>query len=103
MPAPRVQSALLRIERRAVPLVAAHAAEYRAFIGSVFGYGAPEVSRALRRYVTARQVKRLARDLGFAPNCRASLLTFGQWLAIFRFVEHECLGHDPTLSVRVAA
>jgi 23S rRNA (adenine-N6)-dimethyltransferase len=96
-PPPRVRSALLRIQRRDAPLVAGDsAAAYRSFITAAFGHGAPEVSHALRRYVTARQVKRLGHDLGFSRDSRASQLTFDQWLSIFRFVEHECLGHDPT-------
>lgn len=97
VPPPRVASALLRIERRDPPLVATtHASAYRSFITTTFGHGAPEVTRALRRYLTAPQVKRLGRDLGFSRDCRASQLTFDQWLNVFRFVEHECLGHDPT-------
>jgi 23S rRNA (adenine-N6)-dimethyltransferase len=97
VPPPRVHSVLLRIRPRVLPLVAAgRASDYRSFITATFGQGAPEVSHALRRYVTARQVKRLGRDLGFPRDCRASQLTFDQWLGIFRFVEHECLGHDPT-------
>jgi 23S rRNA (adenine-N6)-dimethyltransferase len=96
-PPPRVASALLRIERRDPPLIAASdTTAYRSFIATTFGHGAPEVTRALRRYLTAQQVKRLGRDLGFSRDCRASQLTFDQWLSIFRFVEHECLGHDPT-------
>jgi len=97
VPPPRVHSVLLRIRRRVLPLVAdCSAPAYRSFIAATFGRGAPEVSHALRRYLTARQVKRLGRDLGFRRDCRASQLTFDQWLGIFRFVEHECLGHDPT-------
>ena len=97
VPRPRVASALLHIERRDRPLVAAReASAYRSFITATFGHGAPEVTRALRRHLTAHQLKRLGHDLGFSRDCRASQLTFGQWLGIFRFVEHECLGHDPT-------
>lgn len=97
-PPPRVHSALLSIRHRDVPLVAGGSGPvYRSFISGAFGHGAPEVSHALRRYLTPRQVYRLGRDLGFARDARASQLTFDQWLGIFRFVEHECLGHDPTL------
>jgi 23S rRNA (adenine-N6)-dimethyltransferase len=101
VPPPRVHSALLRIERRAVALVAAPArGRYRSLTSAAFTYG---LRPTLRRELTARQIKRLARDHGFAANAPASHLSFSQWLAIFRFVEHECLGHDPTLRVRVAA
>jgi 23S rRNA (adenine-N6)-dimethyltransferase len=103
VPVPRVRSVLLRIRRREVPLIVdGRAPAYRSFIATAFGHGAPEVSHALRRYLTARQVKRLRHDLAFSRDCRASQLNFDQWLNIFRFVEHECLGHDPTQPIIAA-
>ncbi len=103
VPPPRVASSLLRILHRATPLLGAGSAErYQAFVRDAFGRGAPEISRSLRRYLTARQVRRLAQDLAFAPDGRLSQLTFDQWLGVFRFVEHECLGHDPTRTRRAA-
>ena len=99
-PPPRVHSVLMRIRPRAAPLLAASSAPaYRRFIAETFGQGGPEVSRGLRRFVTSRQLARLRHDLGFSANARPSELAFSQWLAIFRFVEHECLGHDPTARV----
>jgi 23S rRNA (adenine-N6)-dimethyltransferase len=103
-PEPRVQSALLRLQPRTPCLIdEGSAPTYRSFIQECFGRGAPEVSHGLRRYLTARQIKRLARDHGFVADARPSQLNFDQWLAIFRFVEHECLGHDPTLRRKAAA
>jgi 23S rRNA (adenine-N6)-dimethyltransferase len=97
VPAPRIHSVLLRIRHRDAPLIAkGRASGYRSVITTTFSHGAPEVTRAFRRYLTAQQVKRLGHDLGFSRDCRASQLTFDQWLNVFRFVEHECLGHDPT-------
>jgi len=97
VPPPRVTSVLLRIHRRARPLLPPRSARwYASFVNTAFGHRAPEVARGLRAYLTARQARRLGRDLGFTPDARASELTFAQWLAVFRFVEHECLGHDPT-------
>jgi len=99
-PTPRVSSVLMRLRQRAAPLVdAASAVAYRRFVVEAFGRGGPEASRGLRRFVTARQLARLRRDLGFTADARPSELSFSQWLAIFRFVEHECLGHDPTARV----
>ncbi len=96
-PPPRVRSVLMRIRPRAAPLVeAGRAYAYRRFIVEAFGQGGAEASRGLRRFVTARQLARLRRDVGFTADARPSDLAFSQWLAIFRFVEHECLGHDPT-------
>jgi 23S rRNA (adenine-N6)-dimethyltransferase len=100
-PPPRVSSVLMRVQPRAAPLVAVSSAQaYRRFIIEAFGRGGPEASRGLRRFVTGRQLARLRRDLGFAADARPSELAFSQWLAIFRFVEHECLGHDPTRTRR---
>jgi 23S rRNA (adenine-N6)-dimethyltransferase len=97
VPPPRVGSALLLMQRRDVPLIAAAGTRaYRSFVATALGHGSADVAPALRRYLTSRQIKRLAHDLGFAATARTSQLTFDQWLSIFRFVEHECLGHDPT-------
>ncbi|HYM15161.1 MAG TPA: rRNA adenine N(6)-methyltransferase family protein [Dehalococcoidia bacterium] len=102
VPAPRVRSAILRIRQRPTALIdEASAGRYRALVRAAFGNGSGDVSRALRGHATAAQVRRLGRDLGFEPHAGPGRLTFGQWLAVFRFVEHECLGHDPTW--RVAA
>lgn len=102
-PRPRVRSSILGIRRREAPLVAPRSApSYRAFVTSAFGHGSADVSRALRGHLTSRQVNRLGRDIGFSPHARTSQLTFAQWLAVFRFVEHEYLGHDPTVG-RAAA
>jgi 23S rRNA (adenine-N6)-dimethyltransferase len=103
VPPPRVESALLLLRRRDLPLVTATSAPaYRSFVTKALSHGAPEVSRGLRPFVTAPQLKRLAHDLGFHARGSTSQLTFDQWLGIFRFVEHECLGHDPTFGVRAA-
>jgi 23S rRNA (adenine-N6)-dimethyltransferase len=100
-PAPRVQSALLRIERRPAPLVSSSVAgRYRSLTSAAFTYG---LRQGLRDGLTSRQIKRLARDYGFVADAPASHLSFSQWLAIFRFVEHECLGHDPTQRMNAAA
>jgi 23S rRNA (adenine-N6)-dimethyltransferase len=97
VPPPSVESSVLRIVRRDVPLVSgASGRRYRAFLESAFGHGSGAVGATLRPYMTARQVRRTAHGMGVAPDARVSRLTFEQWLVIFRFVEHECLGHDPT-------
>ena len=96
-PPPAVDSVVLRLMRREGALVPARSMPaYSAFINATFGYGHPSVARGLRRHVTPTQLRRLSRDLGFQRGARASELTFEQWLGVFRFVEHECLGHDPT-------
>ncbi len=91
-PPPSVESALLRVHRRARPLVApAEAADYRAFVRDCFG--APTMRAALGGRFTWRQIARLSRDLRFSRDARPSRLTFPQWLALFRFFEHICHEH----------
>jgi 16S rRNA A1518/A1519 N6-dimethyltransferase RsmA/KsgA/DIM1 with predicted DNA glycosylase/AP lyase activity len=97
VPVPRVESVLLRITRRDTPLLTrAEARRYRPFVESVLGHGDPMIAPALRRHITAWQTKRILRGVGVDQAVRTSQLTFEQWLTVFRFVEHECLGHDPT-------
>lgn len=96
-PVPRVRPALLHIHRLATPLLAGGGLRrYRQFVTGTFG--SRDAGTALRRYFTARQVHRLARDHGFVTSARTSSLSFPQWLAIFRFYEHACMGRDPTVS-----
>ena len=103
VPPPRVQSSLLRIEQRLHPLVRRESATlYRDFIRTSFGRRRA-VARSLRWALTDRQIRRLAADTGFSPSAHASELSFNQWLAIFRFVEHACLGRDPNGSPTVIA
>lgn len=104
VPPPRVRSAVLRIVRRDAPLVGGRdARRYRAFVEATIGHGSPELAPALRRYMTARQVRRLCKEMSLGRGARTSQVTFEQWLTVFRFVEHECLGHDPTSTVAAAA
>jgi 23S rRNA (adenine-N6)-dimethyltransferase len=78
-PEPAVAAGVLRVERRAEPLVAARArAAYRSYVKRGFAAGRPEVP--------PRVFKRLGRELGFAPQARARDLDAPQWAALFRAV-----------------
>ena len=78
-PEPAVAAGVLRIERRAEPLVApGERAAYRAFVKRGFAAGRPEAP--------PRVFKRLGRELGFAPQARARDLDAPQWAALFRAV-----------------
>lgn len=78
-PEPAVAAGVLRIERRAEPLVAARdRAAYRAFVARGFAAGRPEAP--------SRVFKRLGRELGFAPQARARDLDAAQWAVLFRAV-----------------
>jgi 23S rRNA (adenine-N6)-dimethyltransferase len=96
VPPPSVDSVLLRIRRRETPLVAAPSRRrYERFVRATFGHGG-DMHGALRPYITSRQIQRLEREAGFSRRGRPSAVRFEQWLVVFRFLEHECLGHDPT-------
>ncbi len=98
-PPTSVDSVLLRIEQRARPLVAApRCRAYRGFITEHFARRRT-VRASLRGTLTYRQLRRLAGEHNFSPSARCAELTFSQWLAIFRFVEHVCLGRDPNRMV----
>jgi 23S rRNA (adenine-N6)-dimethyltransferase len=97
VPPPAVECALLVMRRRERPLVTpASYGRYVAFVRGTFDARGPDVRRALGTRLTSLQIKRLARDLGFATTAGPSDLSFEQWLAVFRFYEHLCIGRDPT-------
>ena len=81
-PPPSVDAAVLRIVRRERPLVGgrdSHA--YRLLLQRAFASGRP-----LRTLLPARLVKRLALELGFAPDAVARDLDARQWAALFAAV-----------------
>jgi 23S rRNA (adenine-N6)-dimethyltransferase len=87
-PPPAVDAAVLRIARRAEPLVAPDEAhDYRALLTAAFDSRAP-VHRALSRRLTPLELKRLGRELGFAPDAPPRDLDQHQWAGVHRFVRH---------------
>ena len=77
-PPPAVDAAVMRAHRREQPLIpVGRAGEYRRFVERGFRGG-------LRALVPPRQLKRLATELGFAPNSRPRDLDVQQWAALFR-------------------
>jgi 23S rRNA (adenine-N6)-dimethyltransferase len=76
-PEPEVDAGVLRIMRRAEPLVPVrdHAA-FKRFVRRGFAAGRPVVPRLV--------FKRLGRELGFGPSARASDLDAVQWAALYR-------------------
>lgn len=75
-PPPSVDAGVLRIERRAEPLVDAREAfAYRRFVRRGFASGRPPVPPLL--------LKRLGRELGFEPRPHARDLDPPQWAALF--------------------
>ena len=82
-PPPSVESAVLRLERRACPLVheSVHV-QYRSFLAAAFERGEP-VRRGLRPLLSPLEVKRLAPALGFSPDGRPWDLDASQWARLF--------------------
>ncbi len=79
-PPPSIDAAILRISRRAEPLVPQRDADaYRAFVFAGFDRG------ALRQVVSRRELKRLALELGFAPGAEPQELDQHQWAGVWRF------------------
>jgi 23S rRNA (adenine-N6)-dimethyltransferase len=92
-PPPGTDAGVLRVTRRAHPLVVpADAAAYRAFVTT--GFERP----TLRHVVSRLELKRLARELGFAPDAPPQELDQHQWAGVFRYVRRRPVhsrGHVP--------
>lgn len=101
-PAPPVDVALLHVRRRTEPLLPARSMQaWRQFVQRGFRSGAPDVRTAMRPYFTRRQLVVLSRDLRFDLRAPPSTLTFGQWLAMFRFHAQACRGPTRTAPASV--
>jgi 23S rRNA (adenine-N6)-dimethyltransferase len=88
-PPPQVDAAVLRITRRARPLLPAseHAA-YRQFLSEAFHTQAP-LPRALRRVLTPRQLRRLAALEGFDAYSYPRDLDARQWAQLYAFTRSK--------------
>jgi 23S rRNA (adenine-N6)-dimethyltransferase len=78
-PPPPVDAGVLRAVRRRQPLVSARdLAAYTAFVRRAF-----EARRPVRKVLPPRRAKRLADELGFAPDALPRDLDARQWAAVF--------------------
>ena len=86
-PPPAVDSVLLWLARRPRPLInQSQRLLYRDFVASSFGRHGGTIRQCLRTVFTRHQIGHLARDLRFSPGASPSLLTFDQWLGLYRFL-----------------
>jgi 23S rRNA (adenine-N6)-dimethyltransferase len=84
VPVPRVDSVLLRVEKRPAPLVQKEEISlYRSFIRYGFGTWKHNLKLIFKSVFTYPQWKRLANDLCFPLDATPSQLTFPQWLSLF--------------------
>ena len=87
-PQPRVGAAVLVARRRRPPLVpvAGHR-RFTALVGAAFRHPGLPLRRGLVPPLTYRQLRRLARDLGFGLDARPADLDAAQWAGLFAFLE----------------
>jgi 23S rRNA (adenine-N6)-dimethyltransferase len=86
-PVPAVESVLLRIVRRPVPLVRPEARDsYERFVRYGFGTWRRSLKCTFKQVFSYKQWKRLSRGLGFALNATPTDLSFEQWLGLFEFL-----------------
>lgn len=82
-PMPKVNCALLRIKRRAKPLVA-DIESYSDFLSYVFSKRV-DVMFALHKVFTSKQLRRLSEDLLFSLDANPTDLSFNQWLSVYDY------------------
>lgn len=88
-PTPNVDAAVLRFARRSKPLVPIEEHErYWRFLESAFQRQAP-LGRALRGWITPRELRRLAPVLGFDASSRPRDLDARQWARLLAFANER--------------
>jgi 23S rRNA (adenine-N6)-dimethyltransferase len=92
-PPPRVGAAVLVARRRQPPLVplAGHR-RFTALVGVAFRHPGLPLRRSLVPPLTYRQLRRLARDLGFPLDAGPADLDAAQWAGLFEVLEHSRSG-----------
>lgn len=86
-PKPQVNACLLVAAKRDPPLVnPCHRHLFRALMCLAFDGCGNTVGRVLRPIFTKIQLRRLARDNEFSPDCSPSMLTAHQWASVFDFM-----------------
>jgi 23S rRNA (adenine-N6)-dimethyltransferase len=84
VPVPNVDSVLLGIRKRPVPLVVADDMDlFRHFVCDGFGGWKKNLKLTFKPVFTYKQWKRLSKTLGFALDVRPSELTVEQWVGLF--------------------
>lgn len=92
VPTPGVDVSILRVVRRAEPLLPLTQQDlWRDFVAYAFARQAPDARRMLRNVLSNLQWRRLSHDLGVSPGATRGDLTLAQWVGVFRFV----LAHTP--------
>jgi 23S rRNA (adenine-N6)-dimethyltransferase len=88
-PPPRVGAAVLVARRRRPPLVpVAGYRRFTALVGAAFRHPGLPLRRGLVPPLTYRQLRRLARDLGFGLDARPADLDAVQWAGLYAFLDN---------------
>jgi 23S rRNA (adenine-N6)-dimethyltransferase len=99
VPAPQVDVAVLRIVRRATPLLdASHRQTWPAFVRYALARPSPQTHTVLRPLLSRIQWRRLAADLQIEPGATRNELSLDQWLGLYHFVRR----HTPVTKRRRA-
>ena len=89
-PWPRVESVLLAVRRRPVPLLApAESRQFASFVRHGFGGGRPTLERNLAGRTDARTLRSALNQAGIEPGAAPSSLGFGQWLLLWSELCHQ--------------
>lgn len=87
-PAPSVQSAMIKIDRRKQRLVNPNKYyNYIAFVASLLENPEMRMRDALKRIFSWNQIKRMSRDAGINRNYPIANLTFSQWAHCFNTMQ----------------
>lgn len=85
-PTSNVDIVLLRIKKRAEPMVEQQNEKlYRDFIIYSFNAWKPTLKEGLKKIFTDYQFLRLAKELNFSSSAKPTDLNFSQWLGLFNF------------------
>ena len=88
-PPPRVAAAVLVARRRRSPLVPVPGhRRFTALVGAAFRHPGLPLRRSLVPPLTCRQLRRLARDLGFPLDAGPADLDAAQWAGLFALLDH---------------
>ena len=100
-PVPRTDSAVLRVERRPVPLLPVHVLPaYRDFVEYGFtGVGGSLAATLSRRHRSAR-VRAASARIGLDTSLPVGLVAPGQWVALFRELSADGHGRPPRRLLR---
>jgi 23S rRNA (adenine-N6)-dimethyltransferase len=95
-PPPRVGAAVLIARRRRPPLVPVGGRRrFTALVGTAFRHRDLPLRRTLVPPLTYRQLRRLARDLGFALDARPGDLDAAQWAGLYAVLDSSRAGSRP--------